>query len=113
MLGAILVWSVLAFFFWDAWTGAFRTLIDGTVLARWLVDRGAAWVLEGTGMIVVVVLLVPAIFITAVLATELVAMPVIVSVVARLHPSLERRAGGTVAGGLTNAGLGVTTFVLL
>ena len=113
MLGAILLWSVLAFLFWNAWTGAFRALVDGTDVARWLVEHGAGWALEGTGMIVVVALLVPAILITAVLATELVAMPVIVAVAGRRHPALEKRAGGTVAGGLANAGLGVTTFALL
>lgn len=113
MLGALVLWSLLAYFFWDAWTSAFRTLVDDTGLARWLVAQGAAWVVEGTGVIVVLAALVPAILVTAVLATELIAMPVIVSVAARHHPGLTKRAGGTAVGSITNASLAVLTFAAL
>lgn len=110
MLGAILLWSVLALFFWDAWTAAFRALVNDTGIARWLVDHGASWTLEGMGILVVVVLLVPATLVTSMLVTELVAMPVIVSVAGRAHPALEKRAGGTVLGSVLNASLAVTVF---
>jgi CysZ protein len=70
MLGAIVLWSVLAGLFWDAWTGAFKAMVEDTGIARWLVAQGAAWMLEGTGVIVVIVALVPAVLITAVLATR-------------------------------------------
>ena len=110
MLGAIVLWSIVAIFFWDAWVGAFRALVDGTGIARWLVEHGASWVLEGTGVIVVIVLLVPAILITAVVATELVAMPVIVSIVERRYPGLEKRAGGTAIGSVLNASFAVGAF---
>ena len=110
MIGAILVWSVLAAYFWDAWTAAFRSLVDDTGLARWLVSVGAQWVLEGTGVVLVIVLLVPATLITAVLVTELLAMPVIVSVASRRYPAVEKRAGGTALGSLANAGIAVGAF---
>jgi uncharacterized protein involved in cysteine biosynthesis len=110
MVGAILLWSVLAVFFWDAWTAAFRALVDDTGLARWLVSVGAQWALEGVGVLVVIVLLVPAIIITAVLVTELVAMPVVVSVASRRYPAVEKRAGGTTLGSLANAGVAVGAF---
>ena len=110
MLGAIVLWSVLAFFLWDAWTSAFRALIDGTGIARWLVEHGASWALEGMGVIIVIVLLAPAILITAVLATELVAMPVIVSVAGQRYTALEKREGGTVIGSVANASLAVGVF---
>lgn len=113
MLGAIVLWSVLAFVFWDAWTGAFKALAQDTGAARWLIGQGASWVVEGTGVLLVVALLAPAILITAVLVTELVAMPVIVSVAGQRYPALERRAGGTVLGSLANAGLTVTIFAVL
>jgi CysZ protein len=113
MLGAILVWSVLAFFFWDAWTSAFRALVDDTGFGRWLAGLGAAWVLEGVGVLVVIVALVPAVLITALIVTELIAMPVIVSIVGRRYPGLEKRAGGSAAGSVANASLAVVAFACL
>lgn len=113
MLGAIVLWSVLAIVFWDAWTGAFRALVEDTGAAHWLIEHGAGWILAGTGMLLVAVLLVPATLITAVLVTELVAMPMIVSVAGQRYPALEKRSGGTVAGSLRNAGLTVTIFAVL
>src|SRR5687768_1030180 len=111
MLGAIVLWSVLAIFFWDAWSGAFRALVDGTGIARWLVEHGASWALEGIGVLVVIVALVPAILVTAVIATELIAMPVIVSVAERRYPDLERRTGGTAVGSVANASIAVGAFL--
>ena len=113
MLGALVIWSMLAIFFWDAWVGAFRALVDGTGLARWLVEHGAKWALEGIGVAIVMVLLVPAVLITAVVATELVAMPIIVSVAGRRYAALERREGGTVIGSVANASLAVGVFAVL
>ena len=113
MLGAIVLWSVLAWLFWDAWSSAFRDLIDGTSAARWLVSQGATWLVESAAVLMVLVLLVPAMFITAVLLTELVAMPVIVSVVGRQFEGLEARARGTVLGSVLNAAVAVALFALL
>jgi hypothetical protein len=113
MLGAIVLWSVLAFFFWDAWTESFRTLIEGTAVMRWLIARGWTWVLESLSVVVVIGLLVPAALITAVLITELVAMPVVVSVVSRTYPGLEKRSGGSLAGSVANAAAGVAIFLVL
>ena len=110
MVSAILLWSVLAVFYWDAWTAAFRSLVDDTGFARWLVSVGAQWALEGMGVVVVIVLLAPAIIITAVLATEFIAMPVVVSVASRRYPGVEKRAGGTALGSLANAGVAVGAF---
>ena len=113
MLGAILLWTVLAFFFWDAWTSAIRGVVEGTAIARWVAGYGAAWMLEGMGVLVVIVLLIPAVLITAVVVTELVAMPVIMSVARRRYPTLEKRSGGTTVGSLANAALAVSVFALL
>lgn len=113
MLIAIVLWSALAFFFWDAWTGAFRTLVEGTWIVRWLAAQGATWVLETLGVVMIIALLLPATLITAMLITELVAMPAVVSVAARSYPGLEKRNGGTVLGSISNATLAVAIFALL
>ena len=113
MLGAIVLWALLAFFFWDAWTGAFRGIAEGTVVAGWLAGWGATWVLESLGTLVVIVMLLPAMLVTAILITELIAMPVIVSVAGRSHPGLEKRRGGSVAGSMGNALAAVSIFAAL
>jgi len=113
MLGALIVWAGLAFFFWDAWTGALRSVVEGTTVARWLAGWGATWIIESLGVLVVIVLLLPATLVTAILITELVAMPVIVSVAGRSHPALEKRHGGTTLGSIGNTMSTVSLFALL
>lgn len=113
MIGAIVLWSVLAMFFWDAWTTNLRALIEGTAAMQWLTSRGMTWVLESLSVVVVLALLVPAALITAVLITELVAMPVVVSVASRAYPGLEKRSGGSLAGGVANAAAGSAIFLVL
>jgi uncharacterized protein involved in cysteine biosynthesis len=58
--------------------------------------------------------MLPIALITAVLVTDIFAMPVIVPFVGdRYHPRLERRKGGTVAGSLWNATVAIVVFILL
>jgi uncharacterized protein involved in cysteine biosynthesis len=113
MLTAILLWSVLAWAFWEPWTQALRAFFDATFVGNWLVERGASWVLTSLTAVLVVAVLLPAILITAVIVTELVAMPVIVSLVAREHPRLERRSGGSMMGSLSNAVRAILIFILI
>ena len=113
MLGAIVLWSVLAFFFWDAWTGAFTAFLQDSAFGRWLASYGMRWTLETLSFIVVAALAIAGILVTAVAVTELVAMPVVVSVVERRYAGLEKRPGGSVAGSIVNATTGATVFVLL
>jgi hypothetical protein len=80
---------------------------------RWLVARGMTWVLESLSVVVVIALLVPATLITAVLITELVAMPIVVSVASRSYPGLEKRPGGSIAGSVANAAAGSAIFLVL
>lgn len=113
MLGALILWTVLAIFFWDAWTDAFRSMIDATAFARWLTQKGATWLLESLSVVFVIAVLLPAIIITAVLITELIAMPVVVSVVGRRYRDLEKRSGGTFGGSMGNAMVAVSIFTIL
>lgn len=113
MLGAMLLWTVLAFFFWSAWAGAVTDLVQNTSVARWVAERGWMWALETFNVIVVIALLVPVTLITAVLITELIAMPVVVTVAGRSYPGLEKRSGGTMVGSFGNALFAVTVFALL
>jgi uncharacterized protein involved in cysteine biosynthesis len=53
-------------------------------------------------------------FVTALVITEIFAMPVIVKFIAkRYHPDLKRKTGGTMAGSITNAAIGISLFAVL
>jgi uncharacterized protein involved in cysteine biosynthesis len=113
MLVAIALWSVLAYVFWDTWTGAFTALLVDTAAARWLAQHGASWMVQGAGIFFVIALLLPAIVITAIVVTELFAMPAIVSVASRRYPTLEKRKGGTLIGSVANAAIAIGVFAAL
>lgn len=114
MLGSIVLWTILAWIFWDSWTGGISGALGSTTVAGWLQGWNAMWVMEYTASLAVLVAILPAIFITALVITEIVAMPVIVSLVAaRHHPDLQRAAGGTLAGSMLNAVIGISIFVVL
>lgn len=112
MLGSIVLWTVLAWFFWDAWMEGLRAFIGATSIGAWL-GAQAGWLLTGSTTLLVLALLLPAMFVTAVLITELVAMPVIVSTVSRSYPHVERKGASGVAGSVLNATAAVLVFVLL
>ena len=90
---------------------------DGIATTSWLTwvrDWGLSSVLVWASGIAAVAALLPAMLITAVLVTDLVAMPVIVPLVGERHyPRLERREGGTVAGSVWNAAAAVLMFAAL
>ena len=114
MAGSLVLWTVLAWLFWDAWTGGLAGAMGSTTVAGWLQGWGAAWVIDYTAMLLVVVAVLPAIYVTALVITEIIAMPVIVRFVAeRHHPALARAAGGSFAGGLANAAIGIAIFAAL
>jgi CysZ protein len=114
MLGAIVLWIVLSFLFWDTWTAWLNGLTFGTATGRWLEGVGAGWLLQGLSALGVIILIAPATLVTALVINEIVAMPVIVShVTARYFPRLERRAGGTLVGSVLNAIVAIGIFCLL
>ena len=114
MLGSLVAWTLLAWLFWDAWTGGIAGAMANPTVAGWLQGWSATWVIDYTAMLVVVIAILPAMFVTALVITEIIAMPVIVRFVAERHqPDLARAAGGTIIGGVFNAATGIGIFVLL
>ncbi len=114
MLGSIVLWSVLAWLFWEPWTSIVTETMRSTTVAGWLQQWSAVWVVDYTAVFVVVVSILPAIFVTALVITEIIAMPVIVKFVGeRYFPALRREAGGTLTGGLLNTVAGITLFAVL
>jgi uncharacterized protein involved in cysteine biosynthesis len=112
-LGAIVLWGALGLVFWDTWIEGLRSLIDATAAGRWLIAHGASWIAASAAFIGVLALVLPAMLMTALVVTELVAMPVVVSVASRRYPGLIEKRGGTVFGSVVNAIVACGGFVLL
>jgi len=114
MLGSIVLWTILAWLYWDVWTGGIAGAMATTTVAGWLQGWSATWVINYTAMLVVFIAIMPAIFVTALVATEIIAMPIIVKFVGeRYFPALQRKSGGTLVGSIVNAAIGISIFTVL
>lgn len=114
MLGSLVLWAAVAWIFWDAWTGGIAGALGSTTVAGWLQGWSAAWVVNSASVLLVVIGIVPAIYVTALIITELIAMPVIVRFVGeRYYAGLDREAGGTLAGSVLNAAAAIGVFAVL
>lgn len=114
MLAALVLWSGLAWMYWDNWSqwlGAFITTSDASL---WLSQRSLDRLAHYSALLLLVLVLAPMILITALLIAALLAMPLIVNfVAARDYPLLERRRGGTFVGSVFNALMAVLIFAAL
>lgn len=114
VLISLVLWTLLAWLFWGAWTGFITGAMTTTTVAGWLQGWNATWIIDYTAALAVLVAILPAMFVTALLITEIIAMPVIVKFVAeRYHPDLRRAGGGTLAGSIGNAAIAITVFAVL
>ena len=114
MLGALALWAALGWWFWPDLAAWLSRLVTDTPAGKWLESLGAGWLLQSLATLVLIAVLVPAILITATIITEIIAMPVIVRRVSqRDYPRLARKAGGTAAGSIINAVVGITAFCAL
>lgn len=95
MLLAMLVWGVLFWVFGTAWLTSLNGLLDAPQVPGWLLGVGASLLL--------ILLLLPAVYLTALVITSLFFMPILLSVVAHRHyPGLIRHYGGSAWGSLGN-----------
>ena len=113
-LAAILVWIALGWALADDWARWVADWIATSPWLTWVRDWGLSSVFIWGSGIAAIALLLPIMLVTAVLVTELVAMPVIVPMVARRdYPALAEKKGGTIAGSVWNAVAAVTVFAVL
>lgn len=114
VLGSFALWAVLTWVFWDAWTGFIAGTLRTTVVAGWLQNWSAVWLIDYTAVLAVLIAVLPAMLVTALVITEIVAMPVIVRFVAgRYYPGLGHAFGGSVAGSIANALVAISVFAVL
>lgn len=114
VLGSFVLWTVLTWVFWDAWTGFVAGTLRTTMVAGWLQNWSAVWVIDYTAVLAVLIAVLPAMLVTALVITEIIAMPVIVRFVAeRYYPGLGHAFGGSVSGSMVNALVAISIFALL
>lgn len=111
MLVAVVLWVAAAAFFWSSWIAGLSGLLQATSLEQWLAQGIFAVMSHYLIGIVLVLLLFPAIYVTALVITALFAMPMMVSHVARRdYPELERKQGGSTAGSVVNSVLAIAVY---
>lgn len=113
MLGAMLFWFGLAFFFWGSWHATMADWLASTPAEQWVANGFLAVASGYLISLVLIMLLVPAIYVTSLVITAVFAMPSMVNEVARKHyPELERRQGGTTAGSVANSLIAIVVYCL-
>ncbi len=113
MLAALALWGLLFWLFGNAWIDGLAIWVAGVPLPDWLGAAVAAWLLASGVFFLLVLLLLPAIYVTALLLAALVFMPLLVNEVAQSRfPHLARRRGGSFAGSLGNALVAISGYLL-
>lgn len=112
MLAALALWGGLFWWFGAAWQAELHAWISGAPLPDWLGPETTGWLLAFAAYALLVLLLLPAVYVTALLITSLVFMPVLVEVVAARHyPALARGRGGSFAGSVANGLFALTVYL--
>ncbi len=114
MVIATALWGGAAFLFWHDWARALARFLGQSGVEPYLSEIGAAWLIHILVTVLILLLVVPLAYVSALLITAIFAMPLMVNHVAqRNYPQLEKRHGGTVAGSVWNGVLAVSVFFAL
>ncbi len=115
VLIALGLWLGLAFAFWSQAAAWLQSQFDQSAAIGWAIGVWPlALIAPHLAWILLALLFVPLVLITAVLIIGVFAMPAMVAFVAqRSYPELERRQGGTFAGGLWNGVMALIWLALL
>lgn len=114
MLLALAVWGGLFWAFGAAWMSGLEGFFHDFPLSGWLGPTLAGWAVALGVYSALILLLLPAIYVTALFITSLVFMPVLLSVVAHRHyPALLRRYGGSNLGSLVNGLYALTIYIVV
>jgi CysZ protein len=115
VLIALVLWLGLAFAFWSESAAWLQLQFEQSAAIGWAISVWPlALIVTYLAWILLALLFIPLVLITAVLIIGVFAMPAMVGLVAaRAYPGLERRQGGTVAGGLWNSVVALAWLALL
>jgi hypothetical protein len=100
---SLLFWTLLAWGFGAGWQAALASMLAATPLRDIAIWAGADWLLPYSALFCLILLWLPAVYVSALLITSLALMPVIIGAIAeRDYAALERRRGGTLTGSMAN-----------
>jgi hypothetical protein len=113
MLLAAMLWIGVAWLFWSNWVAGLTGMVHATPLEQRVAQGFLAIVSHYLISIILVMLLLPAIYVTALVITAIFAMPAMVAHVAgKNYPGLERREGGSAAGSIANTAIAVILYCI-
>lgn len=112
MLAAAVLWVGAALYFWADWVASLNEAVQASPLEEWVAHGFLAVAAHYLISVILVMLLLPAIYVTALVLTAVFAMPSMVKHVAAKHyPELERKQGGSTAGSLWNSAVAVAVYL--
>jgi uncharacterized protein involved in cysteine biosynthesis len=111
MLAAVALWVGAAMVFWGSWVASLTALIQKMSAEQWMAAGFLAIVSHYLIVFMLAMLLLPAIYVTALAITSVFAMPVMVDhVAAKYYPELARRKGGSTTGSVLNTALAIVVY---
>jgi len=114
MLVAVLFWLGVSWVFWNSWSADLTTWVASTPAEQWMAQGFLAAISGYLITMILVMLLIPVVYVTALVITAVFAMPVMVNHVAgKYYPQLERKHGGTNAGSVVNSVIAIVVYCVL
>jgi hypothetical protein len=114
MLLALVFWGAVAWFFWDQWTAGLNGYAQSIGAEDKLAEWGFKWLAGWLITALLISLLLPVIYVTALAFAAIFAMPVMLNfVAARDYPELEKKHGGTFIGSIWNTIVAIGVFLIL
>lgn len=111
ILAALVLWVGAALLFWGSWLGSLTELVRAAGLEQWMAQGLFAIATHYLITVILLLLLLPAIYVTALAITAIFAMPLMTRHVAQKdYPELERKLGGSNAGSVANAAVAITVY---
>jgi len=113
MLLAMALWTGALLLFWGGWISGLTSLVQETGLEQWIAQGALSALAHYLTGVILVLLLLPAIYVTALLITAFFAMPAMVNHVAQKnYPELARARGGSTAGSIGNATMAIVVYAV-
>ena len=113
MLLSVMLWVGVAVVFWASWVAHLNSLIQATPVEQWVATGVFAILSHYLITFLLVLLLVPVIYVTALVITAVFVMPMMVNHAAqKYYPELERRQGGSAMGSVWNSMLAIFVYVV-
>ena len=110
---ALLVWGLVAWFWWGPLTATMQAVLPAWFPGAWLGSWGVS-VRHFFAVLLTLGILGPLVMMTSLTVTAFFVMPVLVTVVAEAHyPTLERKRFGTLAGSVLNTVIALVIFTVL